>query len=262
MKTAYLFLLSFSFFLLLAKPVIAQVKINEFSSDTSDWIEIFSTSAETIDLTNYRLRDSTDSNKKDLSGSLLPGNFLSISFSNYLNKDTDSIKLIVVSGGVETIIDEVAYGGQDNICAPNSVQSIGRKPDGTGGFVRFSSQTQGVSNTAAEEPCPLPSPSPAASPNPSPSPSPAAQASPSPIPSPIASKAPSPSPKASASPSPAPEPSPEEEIIEESPQILGASASAKPTNPYRVAFVLIGLGLALIGASAWGIMKHGKMAKS
>ncbi|MEK7513497.1 MAG: hypothetical protein AAB580_01255, partial [Patescibacteria group bacterium] len=107
---------------------------------------------------------------------------------------------------------------------------------------------------------PLPSPSP--SPSPEVSPSPAAQASQSPVPSPIASKSPIPSPKASASPTPEPKPTPEEEIIEEIPEVLGATDTAKPTNPYRVAFVLIGLGLALIGGSIWGIMKHGKVAKS
>src|SRR3990167_9326061 len=151
----------------MASRVEAVVVINEFSSGTtSDWVELFNNGAEPVDLTGYRLRDSTTSNKKDLSGSLGPGGWLSFGFSNYLNNSGDVVKLVQIVGESETGIDEVSYGEESDICAPAAAEAVGRKPDGVGSFVRLAAATRDAANVADELPCatPTPSPTPTATP--------------------------------------------------------------------------------------------------
>ncbi|MEK7622842.1 MAG: lamin tail domain-containing protein [Patescibacteria group bacterium] len=252
-------------FLFLANPaqVLAQVKINEFSSENgADWVELYS--SEEVDISGWILRDNATTKVATIPNGIKIGpntnQFYIIEAGNRLNKDGDVI--ILYKQDDSTQVNQISYGSQEDLCAPEAGQTAGRLPDGSDKITRFAAPTKGQANLVAEAPCPSPSPSPTSSASPAVNPSPEAQASPSPAP--LASKSPIPSPKASASPSPEPEPepTPEEKIIEENSQVLGASDSAKPTNPYRVAFVLIGLGLALIGGSIWGIMKHGKVAKS
>ena len=89
-----------------------------------------------------------------------------------------------------TIVDQINYGDGVDVCAPNSGESSGRKPNGSSNLVRFSGQTKDSSNGDAENSCPSPSPTPTPTPSPSPSPSP----SPNPSPSPVIKISPSPSP--------------------------------------------------------------------
>lgn len=169
------FLLLILFFLSIS-PIYAGVVINEFSSSTTnDWVELFNTDQATnsADLSKYRLRDSSSTNKKDLTGTLAPGAFISFSFGRDLNNSGDTVKLLKVEGGSETIIDQVSYGSAEGICAPESeFSSIGRSPDGVGSFVKFSQLSRDSSNNKNIESCqtstisPTPSSEPTKSPTP------------------------------------------------------------------------------------------------
>lgn len=130
-------------------PVLASPIINEFSSATSaDWVEIYNSGVETVDLSQYRLRDLTSTNKLDLSGSLAPSGFASFDWSNKLNNAGDLIKLVLISD--ESIIDQVTYGDQGGISAPTSAQTGGRKSDGSGDWVILSASSKGASNNSSD----------------------------------------------------------------------------------------------------------------
>ena len=127
---------------------LASPLINEFSSNTSpDWIEVYNSGSETLDLSLYRIRDLTANNKLDLSGSLEPGGFAAFDWSNKLNNSGDIIKLVHISD--ESIIDQTSYGDQGGINAPNSTQTGGRGQDGGGEWVLFVSPSKGSSNNSS-----------------------------------------------------------------------------------------------------------------
>lgn len=153
----------FVFFLLFfisASEASAQVVINEFSPSTlKDWVEIHNTNDSLVDLSVYRIRDTTDNNKKDLFGSLEAGGVVSFDFGRSLNKDGDTVKLILVDGENETLVDSISYGGDGNLCLPSEQGSIGRAPDGSSTIERFSIHTRDFLNgTSNLDPCPSPTP--------------------------------------------------------------------------------------------------------
>ena len=173
-------------FILNVTPAFAALFINEFSADTAgsgddpDWVEIYNSGSDSIDLSLYRLRDNTATNKHDLSGTISPQGFVVFGWSNKLNKDGDLIKLLFISD--ESVVDKVGYGdvGSD-VIAPYSGQSAGRQNDGSSNWVVFSSQTRGSSNNFSD-PVPTitptliltftPMPSPTSSPTPTKTPIP------------------------------------------------------------------------------------------
>lgn len=241
-----------AFFLINPATVSAQVKLNEIfanpANEDDEFIELFNPSDQAIDITGYKLTDLTNKPFIIPEATISAKGFYSFRTISKFQLNNTGQETVALKNAADSQIDSFSFEGT------TEGKSFSRIPDGEN-WVSNTEVTEANANTA-----------PAASVSPEASPSPEAQASqsPSPAPSPAASKAPSPSPKAS------PSPSPEEEIIDENvdaspeeiPEVLGATDTAKPTNPYLPAIILIGLGLALIGASAWGIMKHGKMAKS
>src|SRR3989344_8980048 len=117
----FIFLL---FFLGVPKPVSAELVINEFVSDTEgtstdpDWVEIYNNGSDDADLSLYRLRDGTDTNKLDLSGMISSQGFASFDWSNRLNKTGDAISLVKISDS--SLVDKVSYGDQgNNVSAPS-----------------------------------------------------------------------------------------------------------------------------------------------
>jgi len=166
--------LTFIFLLLflgLPKTVFAEIFINEFSSDTDpDWVEIYNSGPDQVDLSLYRLRDNTSSNKLDLFGIIPSNSFATFDWSNRLNKDGDLIKLTLISN--DTIVDDVAYGnvGTD-VVSPTSDQSAGRQNDGKEGWVIFGITTKGsTNNTSAPVPTPTLTPAPTTIPTNTPTP--------------------------------------------------------------------------------------------
>ncbi len=161
----------------------AALYINEFSSNSDpDWVEIYNSDSSSVDLSNYLLRDSTDANKQDLTGSI-PGNgFVTFDWSNRLDNNGDTIRLVVLNeGGVENNVDQITYGSGGTVAAPASGQTAGRSPDGSSNIVLLSSSSKGSSNNSAtpvptatsaptNTPTPTPTPTPTKTPTPTPSP--------------------------------------------------------------------------------------------
>lgn len=143
---------AFAWFLCLLQintsSIFAAPVINEFSSaDSSDWIEIYNSGTETVDLSLYRIRDLTANNKLDLSGSVPPSGFAAFDWSNKLNNAGDLIKLVLTSD--ESIADQVAYGDQGGLAAPGSNQTGGRQADGGTSWVVFTSSSKNASNNSS-----------------------------------------------------------------------------------------------------------------
>jgi len=139
-------------FLFPGKDVFAQVVINKFSSDNgTDWVEVYNTGGETIDLkgNNYQLRDTSSSgNPKDLDCLLSASKGYSIDWGNSLNKDGDRINLF--KEGV--IVDCVAYGdGNGFFCGEENKANLEklvpgeygvRDPTGIGNWVKTSDSSK------------------------------------------------------------------------------------------------------------------------
>lgn len=243
------------FFLFFHPSVFAEDKVtlNEVlvkpETNQKEWVELYNSGTDSIDLSFYWIDDdesllvdgsaqtgSADpgSDPKQLSGQILPGQFLIFEFSSYFNDDGDSVAFFSDQG---TKIDSYIYA--DN---PGVNVTFGRKPDGTGNWETFCNPTPNQAND-----CPSPTPAPSPSPNPTSSPSPVKSPTPTPKPSPSTLKLPSPTPKNSP------------EVLAEKDQENGtASPASSPTesaegqNPSKVkiASMLIGSGLILIGFSA------------
>ncbi len=139
--------LSVLLFFLSATPVFAKLHINEFSSSgTDDWVEIYNDGPTTIDLATYRFRDSTETNKFDLAGSINPGHVLVFDWYNKLNKAGDTIRLLHLPE--ESIEDQIGYGDHgSDISEIMEGSTGGRKTDGDGTWIIFSPGTKGLPNT-------------------------------------------------------------------------------------------------------------------
>src|SRR3990167_1651253 len=97
-KTLIFILLFLSLFSLSLTKIFASIKINEFysggtSSSNPDWVEIY-LDGDTITL--YKLEDLA-SNSKDFTEATCSGNYCTVDWSNRLNIDSDTIKLILIS---------------------------------------------------------------------------------------------------------------------------------------------------------------------
>ncbi len=161
------------------QKAFAALYINEFSSNgSSDWVEIYNSDSSSVDLTQYRLRDSTASNKVDLTDSIGGNGFASFDFSDNLNNGGDTIKLVLKSD--DSVVNQVVYGVPGDVSAPASGQTAGRSPDGSSNWVILSSASRGSTNnstatvptptlTPTEAPTPTKTPTPTKSPTNAPS---------------------------------------------------------------------------------------------
>lgn len=150
-------LLSLVVSLNLSHPVHAStsVVINEFMAHPSagnDWVELYNSSTDQVDLNGWKLVDST-STMKTLTETIYPNSTLVIYVSNRLNNSGDTITLQDPTG---TTIDSYAYSSDPGIDV-----SITRTPDG--GTWQASPQTPSPSTS---DPTPTPTPTPSPSPSP------------------------------------------------------------------------------------------------
>lgn len=140
------------FFLVFMPTVRAEenIVINEFfSQGSSDWVELYNKSSDQIDLSQYRLRDSSATNKITLTGQLAAHGFVTFDWGDKLNNSGDTIKLVLASDE-NVVIDQVTYGkAGDTITAPGSNQSAGRQTDGGSQWVIFATASKGLSNDNA-----------------------------------------------------------------------------------------------------------------
>lgn len=223
--------LFYAYLFFFPKKAFATLYINEFSSDTAgsgadqDWVEIYNSGPDAIDLSLYRLRDSTSSNKKDLSGNISGGSFSAFDFSDSLNKTGDTIRLLLISDDVNTV-DQVIYGSGGSVGAPSTGQSGGRQTDGGGSWILFSSQTKGSTNNSS-------TPVPTATLTPTPSLTPTSVPTPTKTPTPTST----PKPAATSTPKPAntATPAPTSKItVTSTPTITLLKAEAKITSKSAV----------------------------
>src|SRR3989344_4303859 len=118
--------------------VDAQVVINEFSSFSTgdDWIELYNTSQNEIDLNGWKIKDSASTPVEKFEEQLLipAGGYCSIGADKRLNKDEDKIELYQS----DVLKDCVSYG-KANMCtgksksdvdAPLENQTASRSPNG------------------------------------------------------------------------------------------------------------------------------------
>ncbi|MFH2061447.1 MAG: lamin tail domain-containing protein [Candidatus Beckwithbacteria bacterium] len=110
-------------------PLFAQVKINEFSSESSsDWVELYNNSDDEVDLTTYTLTDgSASGNTKSFTCILAPRGFYVVDWSSKLNNDGDIIKL----QNDNRVIDCVTYGnGADKLCEGQTEVNLSKMNEG------------------------------------------------------------------------------------------------------------------------------------
>ncbi len=224
------------------------ILLNEFSAlSDPDWVEIYNTSSETINIDGWVIRDSTQTNKINLSGYICPNSFRKFDFSNRLNNDGDTIK-ILDSESSTTPINEITYFSS-TIPEHQSGQSTSRQSPGSDNW-------QVLTNPSPQndESCfPQPTPEPTSEPTPTPSPTPTSPSgAPTPTPSPKATPKSSPTATKSAPPRASPQVLGEQErsliasgagLMDTStqPQDIFQSAPSK-----KVAGILIVSGAALV----------------
>ncbi len=158
-------------FFIFPNKVFANLYINEFSSGTSDsdWVEIYNSDSNSLSLSDYILRDSTSSNKIILTGEIIGYGFAVFNWSNKLNNDGDTIRLLLKSD--ESSVDQVIYGKDGDIVAPKDTQTGGRIPDGSSSALHLSVSSKGSSNNSASS-VPIDTPTPTITPTPTRTPTP------------------------------------------------------------------------------------------
>lgn len=194
-------LLVFCLVFLFTGKTYASLYINEFNSSSgSDWVEIYNSDDSSVDLSKYIVRDSSSTNKYELTGSLEGKSFMTFDWGDNLNNTGDTIKLQLKTD--DTMIDEVVYGA-NGTAAPTGSQTSGRSPDGSANWSLFTSATKGSSNNSSTVvPTPTPSPTPTQSPTNTPTPTPTPTSAPTPTPT--KALTPTPTKAKSATPSPSP----------------------------------------------------------
>lgn len=213
--------------------------INEVSPlSTPDWVEIFlSADASAVSLEGMTLVDSAGNTKK-LEGTLAPGTYLAVEWSNKLNNKGDTVSLF---RGNERI-DLWEYG---DTCKPEGSETLGKQ---NGNMVRLKVATKGAPNTTDFVACSTnasPEPKPTAAVVETPTPT-LKQTSPPtmvPIPStkPLKTAAPQPSVLSATIPTDSPAPS---------------LLPARSTSPFLF-FIPVGMGI-----TAYGIRELVKSIKS
>lgn len=158
-------------FLFYPKKAFAQIVINELLPNPtggSDWVELYNTSSQEIDLNDWVLDDEgTKTNMVEIKEVTVSAHgFWLFEVGSRLNKSSDTIYLI---NNEEVVVDEYNYSTN-----PGDDVSFGRAPDG-GNWGVCDKPTPNLENQ-----CVLPSPSPSPSPTPSPSQSQSPTLSPSP----------------------------------------------------------------------------------
>jgi hypothetical protein len=118
-------------------PIVSEV----YYAEKDDWVEISnpSSSTSTINLSQYRLRDTSKTNKVDLQGNLPPGGYAVFAFGNKLNNAGDTVRLVQVSNDLE--IDSLSFG-KSAVCTAPVGQSVFR----VAGNLKIGTPTKGTEN--------------------------------------------------------------------------------------------------------------------
>lgn len=260
------------FYILLAfSPTIisAQVVINEFSSweKSGDWVELYA--YDDTNISGWLLRDSLDTTKiftlpdNTIIGPGSSPYFVAV-VGNRLNKDKDTLRLL--KSDDKTLIDQIKYGSDGEVCAPQEGQSVGRVNNGNT-IERFSLPTKGASNVGALlDPCPIPTSLPTATPQPT------YTVAPTPTPKPISTIKPTAKPtlKPTTKPTLTPRPSliSDESKKSDERDVLGIETKTSPTQtevndakkgkiPVAAGLFVLS-GISFIGAAVYPMIKNRK----
>lgn len=130
----------------------SDVKINEFSSNNPDFVELINTGSATVDLSGWVLKDSSEKDSYTFpAGSSIAGGAIKglsgegVDFAFGLGNG-DAVRLY---NAAATAIDTFTYPAH-----PAAGKSYGRCPDGTGDIVITASATKGAANSCAPAPPP------------------------------------------------------------------------------------------------------------
>jgi len=183
----------------------AQVVINEMgvlgksTVDSTDWIELYNYSADTVDLSSYKVKDKTG-NELVLIGVLEKENWKVFDWSNRLDNNGDIVWLIRISD--ESVVEEIPYGNKGGVCVPaDGGGSIGKTSDGGNYVERYSKSSLGDSNSEGTmDPCPTPTPVPTSTFTPTPTPTPEPTSTPTPTTTPTSTPTNTPTPKPTTNP--------------------------------------------------------------
>lgn len=168
------FLVLFFFFFSPKFIFASEIVINEFAAVTEgtiqnpDWIELYNTGDNEINLNGWIIKDNTETNKIDLEGLICPKSFRKFNFSNRLNNDGDKIRLFDDRGD---LVEEIIYFS-DEIPRHEIGQSTSRSPDGSSNWVVLSEPTPSNNECyfISLTPSPTPTSKPTYTPTPTPTP--------------------------------------------------------------------------------------------
>ena len=168
-------LLGFLFSLILvlifpSKVLASSVLINEFlpnpSENNPEWVEIYNSSGEGIDLTGWYLEDAANHKKSlDSLGNIEAGEVKALDGESdgwLLNNGSETVYL---KDDGDNQIDSYSYSSD-----PGEDKSIGRETNGSSNWIIFEMPTKGTNNVGGSSSSSSPSPSPSSSPSPESSP--------------------------------------------------------------------------------------------
>lgn len=249
-KLFNLFLVIIPFLLIFPQQAIASsIVINEVlphPSSGSDWIELYNTTSNEVDISGWKIEDTTGEIKTFADGTKIAStsSFLQVTVSNRLNNEGDTVKLKDNSG---TIKDERSYT-QD----PGEDVALGRYPDGSSSWgVLMSASPNGPNSNLAPTPTPIPTATA------TPVPPAESTVTPTPVPTSQPANTPTSKPKASPTRTPTRVITPTQSITAEAvpteiqTEVLGESTIQKPANNISMVLlvILLGGGLVCIGAA-------------
>lgn len=139
-----LFLL-LSFFRVQKISAASSIVINELMphpASGADWIELYNPTGLPVDLAGWQLKDSAASAMKTLSGTLAGDGYFVVDLGTRLNNGGDTVALVDSSNQT---VDSYTYTSD-----PGLDKTLGRSPNGSGGFGIVSSATKGAANSSGQ----------------------------------------------------------------------------------------------------------------
>lgn len=114
------------------KPAFGQVVINEFSSNSdTEWVEIYNTSDQQINLSDWKIIDGNSNENDDLilNNCIISHGFRKFDHSKGWLNDSGSETITLKNSNNEQI-DSIVYGTNGIINTPPAAKSASRNPDG------------------------------------------------------------------------------------------------------------------------------------
>lgn len=153
MKIFFAFLLSIILSVTSSSGVFASIFINEFTYQiSSDWVELYNSECTSVSLDGWKIRDSTDSQFKTLSGTISPKGVISFDMTFLNNSTPDSIRLFSPEN-TNNPYSQIAIPIQDVITSSEN-QSVGLEVDGGNNWKVFETNTKNSLNSVDSQACP------------------------------------------------------------------------------------------------------------